>query len=71
VADGGENGVDHIAGGSLEIAAVKMAFELQWVASAGGSVWVSITTRSVLFIPAVGCAMVTSYRAGDRHKLPA
>jgi hypothetical protein len=28
--------------------------EVQWVASAGGSVWVSLTTRSVMFDPSGG-----------------
>jgi len=36
-----------------------------WVASAGGSVWVSVTTR------AVECAKAASCRAGDRHNLSA
>jgi hypothetical protein len=42
----------------MELALISTTFaimaEVQWVASAGGSVWVSITTRSVMFDPSGG-----------------
>src|SRR5450631_3217388 len=38
-----------------ELALISTTFaimaEVQWVASAGGAVWVSVTTRSVMFDP--------------------
>jgi len=44
--------------------------EVQWVASVGGAVWVSVTTRSVMHDPATGCARGVSYRAGGCRNLP-
>ena len=41
-----------------ELALISTTFAImaavQWVASAGGSVWVSVTTRSVMFDPSGG-----------------
>ena len=41
-----------------ELALISTIFaimaEVQWVASAGGSLWVSVTTRSAIFVPSEG-----------------
>ena len=44
---------------------------VQWVASTGGSVRVSATTRSAISDPVVEYARVVFYRAGGRRNQPA
>ena len=58
-----------------ELALMPTAFAIieavQWVASTGGSVRVSATTRSAISDPSVEYARVVFYRAGGRRNQPA
>jgi hypothetical protein len=60
-----------------ELALISTTFaimaEVQWVASAGGSVWVSVTTRAVMFDPRGACLVVQEAVVTRQHEafLPA